>query len=64
MNRKKQERIKELEAEIELQNIANQEQIDKNESMEMEIKKWKYKYNRLMSDKTIEKIAKKKNLDI
>ena len=64
LNRKQQERIKELEAEIELQNIANQEQIDKNESMEMEIKKWKYKYNRLMSDKTIEKIAKKKNLDI
>lgn len=64
LNKKLQERINELGEGPEQQNEVNQEQIDMYERMEMEAKKWKYKYNRLMSDKTIEKIAKKKNLDI
>lgn len=63
-NIKLQERIKELEEKPEVQNEVSQEQIDMYERMEMEAKKWKYKYNRLMGDKTIEKIAKKRNLDI
>ena len=64
LNVKLQKKIKELEENPEPRDEISQEHIDMYEHMEMEAKKWKYKYNRLMSDKTIEKIAKKKNLDI
>lgn len=58
------EKIKSLEEEISTTNNQTEEQVEKLEHAELEAKKWKYKYNRLMSDKAIEKIARKKNLDI
>lgn len=44
--------------------IRKEELLEKCEEAGMEIKKWKYKYHRLIEDKRIEKIAKKKGLDI
>ena len=34
------------------------------DQIEKEAKNWKYKYNNLISDTTIQKIAKKKKIDI
>ena len=44
--------------------LQTEETLERYEEAEMEGKKWKYKYHRLMEDKRIEKIAKKKGLTI
>lgn len=58
------EKVKNLESQIEELNMKVDDYIKTLEYTETEVKKWKYKYNRLMSDKIIKKIAQKKKLDI
>ena len=49
---------------LKLEFDGKQDQNDMYDQIEKEAKKWKYKYNNLISDTTIQKIAKKKKIDI
>lgn len=54
----------ENETKMKQMQLQTEETLERYEEAEMEGKKWKYKYHRLMEDKRIEKIAKKKGLTI